>query len=228
MRYILFFVLLVTSFNLFAQRTKEYDLMKFDKLIIQGRYTAEIHYGDSAKIEAVAHEGDINFDDLSLTYSDESLTIKCRGSLIEDINLNLIITLPKLNYLEAKQGCEIRVDKNFNFNRKPVHLFSDSGGKISLTGIDAPWVKAEISKGGSIKISGTTSLFDASVRAGGTIGAAKLKAKKVTAEVKLGGEIICFPQEKLDASVTSGGTIDYKGSPKVSQQIRLGGNINNI
>lgn len=228
MRYFTTLVILLASFSLLAQNTKEYDLMKFDRLIIQGRYTAEIYYGDSAKIEAVAHEGNIDFDDLSMTYSEESLTIKVRGSLIEAIDLNLIITLPSLNYLEAKQGCEIRVDDNFNFNRKPVHLFADSGGKISLTGIDAPWVKAEISKGGSIKISGSTSLFDASIRAGGTIGAAQLKAKKVTASVKLGGEIICFPQEKLDASVTSGGTIDYKGSPKVSQQIRLGGNINNI
>lgn len=224
------FYLFISLFALqtIAQESKTYNLMEFDKLIIQGRYTAEIIYGDSAKIEAVAHDSEISFEDLSLTYSDEALTIKFKGSILEDIALNLIITLPQINYVEAKQGCEIRVDKDFDFKRNPVHLFADSGGKISLLGIDAPWVKAEITKGGSIRITGTTTLLDASVRTGGTIGAAQLVAKKVTAEVAFGGEIICFPQEKLDASVTSGGTINYKGNPKVSQQIRLGGNISNI
>lgn len=211
-----------------AQESKYFDLTSFDKLIIQGRYTAEINYGDSLKLEAVKHDSDIDFENLSLTYSDGSLTIKYRGSLLEDKALNLIITLPKINYLEAKQGCEIRIDENFNFKQKPIHLFADSGGKISLKGIDAPWIKAEIRKGGSIRITGTTALLDASVRTGGTIGAANLTAKKVTAEVAFGGEIICNPQEKLDASVTSGGTINYKGDPKVSENIRLGGNIVNI
>tara|TARA_B100000508_G_scaffold130740_1_gene118301 strand:- start:5588 stop:6286 length:699 start_codon:yes stop_codon:yes gene_type:complete len=223
---VLFSLLNLPSF--IAQESKNFDLTKFDKLIIQGRYEAEINYGDSLKLEAVAHDSEIDFNNLSLTYSDESLTIKYKGSLLEDVALNLIITLPELSYVEARAGCEIRVNKKFDFKRKPVHLYADSGGKISLKGIDAPWVKAEITKGGSIKVTGKTALFDASVRTGGTIGAANLKAKKVTAEVAFGGEIICNPEEKLDAKVTSGGTIDYMGSPKVSQNIRLGGNINNI
>lgn len=221
-------VSIFVTLPLIGQESKSFDLTKFDKLIIQGRYEAEINYGDSLKLEAVAHDSEIDFENLSLTYSDESLTIKYKGSLLEDIALNLIITLPELSYIEARAGCEIRVNKNFNFKRKPIHLFADSGGKISLKGIDAPWVKAEITKGGSILVTGNTALFDASVRTGGTVGAANLNAKKVTAEVAFGGEIICFPQEKLDASVTSGGTISYKGKPKVSQKIRLGGNIINL
>ena len=225
MRYILILLTVFSSSLFYAQESKMYDLMKFEKLVIQGRYTAEINYGETAKLEAVAHDIEIDFEDLSLTYSDEMLTIKYRGSLLEDIALNLIITIPEIKYLEAKQGCQIRVNKNFKFDRKPIHLFADAGGKISVKNIDAPWVKAEITKGGSIKITGETALFDASVRTGGTIGAANLKAKKVNAEVSIGGEIICFPQEKLDASVTSGGTVNYKGAPKVSQKIRLGGNI---
>lgn len=220
--------LIFFSLSTVGQESKSFDLTKFDKLIIQGRYEAEINYGDSLKLEAVAHDGEIDFENLSLTYSDESLTIKYKGSLLEDIALNLIITLPELSYLEARAGCEIRVNKNFDFKRKPIHLYADSGGKISLKGIDAPWVKAEITKGGSIIVTGTTALFDASVRTGGTIGGANLIAKKVTAEVAFGGEIICNPKEKLDASVTSGGTISYKGNPKVSQRIRLGGNIINL
>jgi hypothetical protein len=222
----LFSLLVLTTVN--AQQSKFFDLNEFDKLIIQGRYTAEINYGDSLKIEAVKHENNIDFSDLSLTYSGETLTIKFKGSIFNDIALNLIITLPEINYLEAKQGCQIRVNENFDYKRTPIHLFADSGGKISVLDIDAPWVKAEITKGGSIRITGETALFDASVRTGGNIGAANLNAKKVNAEVVMGGEIICFPQEKLDANVTSGGTINYKGNPKVSQNIRLGGNVINI
>jgi len=221
-------LVILLSLTTYSQESKNFDLTKFDKLIIQGRYEAEINYGDSLKLEAVSHDSEIDFNNLSLTYSDESLTIKYKGSLIEDIALNLIITLPELSYVEARAGCEIRVDKNFDFKRKPLHLYADSGGKISVSGIDAPWVKAEITKGGSIRITGKTALFDASVRTGGTIGAAHLSAKKVTAEVAFGGEIICAPIEKLDASVTSGGTINYTGNPKVSQKIRIGGNIVNL
>ena len=52
-----------------------------------------------------------------------------------------------------------------------------------------------------------------------------LVAKKVDAQINLGGEIICYAEEILKASVSGGGTISYTGPAEVTESIKLGGTI---
>src|SRR5690554_7896355 len=92
-----------------------------------------------------------------------------------------------------------------------------------IENINAPTVKAEITKGGSIRITGKTELFEPTVKTGGTIAAVRLKSKEVIANITFGGEIICGPTKILNAKVTSGGTINYTGNPDIrSEERRVG------
>lgn len=229
MKYFFIIILFVsTGLKTFSQETAKQKLTEFNELIIQGRFTVDIEYSDEMEAVAVAHGEAVDLENLSYDYSDNALKIKYSGSLLDDVDLNLIIKVNKFTYLEARHGVEIRVAKNFDFNNNPMSLKSVSGGKISIN-LEAPTVTAEISKGGSIRISGKTKKLDATVKTGGTIGAANLNAEEVKARVSLGGEIICAPEKSLDAQVTSGGTINYKGKPEdFKEKTRLGGTIKAI
>lgn len=212
----------------FGQESKTYDLGNFESVAFYGRYTVEIHQSDSKSLELTLHNSELDFSDLSMKYNDETLKVKFSGSLMEDKDLLMILYVPKIEHVEARQGCELRFDQSFSFDHNPIELTVDSGGKIKASNVESPWVKTSITKGGSIRVTGTTELLDASVRTGGTIGTAQLEAEKVNATVAMGGEIICFPQKELDAKVTTGGTINYKGDPSVKQKTRLGGTIEQL
>ncbi len=221
-------VLLSAPLLVSGQQSKTYDLGNFERIAFYGRYTVEVHQSDSKELELTLHNSELDFSDLSMKYNDEELKVKFSGSLIDDQDLLMILRVPKIQHVEARQGCELRFDQSFSFDHQPIELIVDSGGKIKASNIDSPFVKTSITKGGSIRVTGKTELLDASIRTGGTIGAAQLKAKKVNASVTMGGEVICFPQEELDAKVTTGGTISYKGDPTVDKKTRLGGTIEKL
>lgn len=224
MKYLLLLLISIHSLAIFSQQTAEQKLAEFDELIVQGRFTVDIKYSDEMKAVAVAHSKEVDLDNLSYSYTNKELKIKYSGSLLDDVDLNITIYTNSFLYLEAKQGSEIRVDKTFDFKNNPISLKSDAGGKISIE-LSVPAVTAEITKGGSIRLTGRTELLDATVKTGGTIGASHLEATNVNAKVSFGGEIICHAEKVLDAQVTSGGTISYKGKPNVKEKIRLGGTI---
>lgn len=227
MKYIALLLLSLNSLALFSQQTAEQKLADFDELVVQGRFTVDFKYSDKMKAVAVVHSDEVDLSNLSYTYVENQLKIKYSGSLLEDVDLNITIYANNLLYLEAKQGAEIRVADDFDFKNTPLSLKSDAGGKI-LVKLNVPAVTAEITKGGSIRLTGKTEQLNATVKTGGTIGAANLKANNVTAKVSFGGEIICNATTLLDAQVTSGGTISYKGKPKVIEKIRLGGTIEEL
>jgi hypothetical protein len=224
MKYLVLLIVALNSLTFLAQEAVEQKLAEFDELVIQGRFTVNIKYSSEMKAVAVVHSDEVDLDNLTYTYKNKTLKIKYSGSLLDDVDLNITLYVNNLLYLEAKQGAEIRIDKGFDFKNNPISLKSDAGGKI-LVKLDVPAVTAEITKGGSIKLSGKTEQLNATVRTGGTIGAVNLKASSVAAKISFGGEIICNVDEILDAQVTSGGTINYKGEPKVTEKVRLGGTI---
>ncbi len=220
--------LISAPFFVSGQQSKTYDLGNFERIAFYGRYTVEVHQSDSKELELTLHNSELDFSDLSMKYNDEELKVKFSGSLMDDQDLLMILRVPNIEHVEARQGCELRFDQSFSFDHHPIELIVDSGGKIKASNINSPFVKTKITKGGSIRVTGKTELLDASIRTGGTIGAAQLKATKVNASVTMGGEIICFPQQELAAKVTTGGTINYKGDPTVDKKTRLGGTIEKL
>ena len=213
----------------FSQETITKSLSEFSEIAIIGRYTAEIFQGDEYSISYDLSGEEVDSDKLEFSFKNDQLTIKYSGGALNDIDLHLKITVPQLTYIEAKHGVQIRVSKNFEFQSDGIEFQSYSGGKILATCNKASWVKASVNQGGSIRLKGETILAEFSVKTGGTIGAANLKANKVNASVTMGGEIICYPIELLEAKVTSGGTISYKGEPeKIKEKTRLGGTIEKI
>lgn len=209
-----------------GQETLNKSLSEFTEIAIVGRYTAEIFQGNEYKVTYTLGDEEVENEKLEFSFKNDRLTIKYSGGALNDIDLHLKITVPQLTYIEAKHGVQIRVSDHFKFNKDGIEFQSYSGGKILATSNEASWIKASVNQGGSIRIKGETILAEFSVKTGGTIGAANLKANKVDANVTMGGEIICYPIELLEAKVTSGGTISYKGDPeKIKEKTRLGGTI---
>jgi hypothetical protein len=225
MKYTLFILFsFLTQFIVSSQETKTIRLADFTEISVYGRFTVDIKYGEEPFANMTIGFDDVDPDKVQFNYSGKKLTIKYIASVISDKDLNITIYAPKLNKIDARSGAEIRVDKSFVLNNSTITLSSASGGKIQAT-VDTPWLEATVSQGGSVSVQGSATLFEAKVKTGGTIASVNLIAKKVEAQINLGGEIICFAEEILKASVSGGGTISYMGPAVVSESIKLGGTI---
>lgn len=229
MRIILVVLSIFTLFpSVFGQETTAYELANFDQLIVIGNFPVEVITSDRKEAIVDKKDSKANLDNLSFSYSQKVLTIKYTGSFVEGIGISLKLYHPGLiSLVEARRGAQIKINDAGTFY-STVSYKADSGGKLTIDNVEAPLVKAQVTKGGSISINGETPIFEPIIKTGGTIAAARLKAKEVNAYITFGGEIICAPKKLLNANVTSGGTINYTGNPKVTEKITLGGTIEKI
>jgi hypothetical protein len=225
MKYTLFILFsFLTQFIVSSQETKTMRLADFTEISVYGRFTVDIKYGEEPFANMTIGYDDVDPDKVQFNYSGKKLTIKYIASVISDKDLNITIYAPNIHKVDARSGAQIRVDKSFILTNSTVTLTSASGGKIQAT-VETPWLTAAVSQGGSVSVQGNATLFDAKVKTGGTIGSVSLVAKKVDAQINLGGEIICYAEEILKASVSGGGTISYTGPAEVTESIKLGGTI---
>ncbi|PKR80834.1 hypothetical protein CW751_08690 [Brumimicrobium salinarum] len=227
-QFIFLLFLIPFTFTLLAQDKTAYELSHFDELVVIGNFPVNVIQSDKKEAIVEDHGNDIDLENLSFSYTKNTLTVKYSGSFVDniDIQLDLYINAP-IKSVEARRGAEIRIKEAGSFD-KNVSYKSDAGGKLLIENINATLVKAEVTKGGSIRLIGKTESFEPTVKTGGTIAAVNLKAKEVDASVSLGGEIICSPIKTLNAKVTSGGTINYTGNPKVKEKVTLGGKIEKL
>lgn len=224
--------LVISSFfivsTVLSEEATTYELSKFEELVVIGNFTIEILQSDRKEATVSKHSEKVDLKNLSFSYTNKVLTIKYSGSFVETIDIHLIMYYPTpIKSIEARRGAEIRVNEAGEFD-STVSYKADSGSKMLIENINAPLVKAEITKGGSIRLTGKADIFEPTIKTGGTIAAVNLKTEEVTASITLGGEIICAPIKSLNAKVTSGGTINYTGKPEVTQKITLGGTIEKI
>lgn len=225
MKYLVILSALLIASLSFGQKSVTKKLAEFSELSVQGRLTVKLEKSDEYSINIlIVDNAEVNIDNLKMVYKGDKLDVKYTGGSLKDIEMELVIKCPFLSTLEARQGVEIRAGKNFSFTGPKVFLHSFAGGKMEVH-VNHDWVETKVNQGGSVRVQGTTKHLEAYVVTGGTIGASFMKAEKVDAEVKFGGDIICNATEILNAKVTSGGSITYKGEPKVKEKVTLGGSI---
>ncbi|RFC53231.1 GIN domain-containing protein [Brumimicrobium aurantiacum] len=225
---LIFIVSFIILSNSFAQESTVYELSKFEKLVVIGNFPVQII--NSSEKEAIVDkdDNDVNLENLTFSYSQNTLTIKYSGSFVEEIGINLTLYYAgNISTIEARRGAQIKVKNAGEFN-STVSYLADAGGKLEINEVYAPLIKSNVTKGGSISINGKTPIFEPTIKAGGTIAAVRLRADEVNANVTFGGEIICAPIQSLNANVTSGGIINYNGHPKVNKNIKLGGTIEKL
>ncbi|MDX1446697.1 head GIN domain-containing protein [Lishizhenia sp.] len=221
MKLLSLFALLSLGFGLQAQTKK---LTDFSELKISGRMEATLYASDSNYLEVLNKGKDVDLEKLELIYKGDELVIKYLGSTLMKKDIKLAIYTKGLQQISANQGATITSDDSLIHKGEKLNLEVFAGGTIDVS-VSTKWIEANINQGGSISLKGNTDYLDLSIATGGYIAASFLAAKKIKAEIKFGGEIICHPTEYLDAKIVSGGVINYKGNPEVKKKIKLGGKV---
>jgi len=220
-------VLLILPNFLDAQKlSKEFGT--FDGVIVSGN------------IEMVLIADNRNYAEISGKENDiENLEIDMKGS-----NLRFNVQKDRV-FNWFKHSRKIRIELHHNetlvnikssasadINSKDVlessklTLNSSSGSSLDFE-IDCEILTVKVSSGAEIDLTGSTNYQKVNVSSGGRYESAKVSSKEAKAKVSSGGYIAVWADEKLEGNASSGGTINYYGSP-ISTDVSSssGGRIN--
>ncbi len=225
MRTIALLFLLATSVA-FGQKEKAYEIDEFNSIKSTGYIDVEVILGDGFRVVA---SNDIEMDFNNLTVDLDGLDLKLsikKGDYKEHpVQVKVYVeSLETLTEVKAFGNANITLDAKNSEETSKIKLNAQAGGHIFWY-LDCVTVEATVSQGGRIALEGHAHNFEGKVNTGGTIAAMNLEAQNVVAKINAGGEIFVLPIKKLDAKVTAGGIITYRGNPEKIKTKTLGGTI---
>lgn len=170
-------------------------------------------------------EADENLQDIIKTEvnSKGKLSIYADKSIWRSKAKKVHLTVTDVSELIATSGSDMYSKNTLEVDKLKVHTTSGADAKIK---VDATTVETYATSGSDLAISGTAEKHISKATSGSSIKAYGLESKLVTANATSGADIDVFATESINAKASSGGDIDYKGSPqKIGVKESSGGDI---
>lgn len=193
----------------------------FTKIKVSTGLDLYISQGKSTEITV---EADENLQDIIITeINDGVLKIYSEKNIWKAKARKIYVTVATLEGVTATSGSDVYTEETIKVNN--ISVSATSGADIRMA-LDANSVSSSATSGSDVEISGITNQHSASATSGASIDAYELESKNVTVKVTSGADINVYASETIDAKATSGGDIDFKGSPKqVNKKSSSGGSI---
>jgi hypothetical protein len=174
--------------------------------------------------QTVTLEADENLQDLIVTEVENGvLKIYSEKNIWSAKSKKVHISVKKLNSLKATSGSAVRSKTTIQSDE--ISIDASSGASVRMT-VAANSVATNTSSGATIRVAGTADNHAAKASSGSSIKAYDLISKNVIVKVSSGANIDIHASEKIEARASSGGDIDYKGTPeKVIVKTSSGGSI---
>jgi hypothetical protein len=169
-------------------------------------------------------EADENLHDIIITeIKNGVLKVYSEKNIWKAKSRKVYVTLKTLDGISATSGSDVYSQNTLQVNDIAVSATSGADIRISL---DANSVKSCATSGSDIELTGVSNQHTSSATSGASIDAYDLHSKNVNVKVSSGADINIYASESIDARATSGGDIDFKGSPvKINKKSNSGGSI---
>ena len=173
---------------------------------------------------AVIVEADENLQNLIVTEVENGvLKIYSEKNIWSAKSKKIHVSIKTLNSLKASSGSDVRTVKKIQ--SEEISIGASSGASVRMT-VVANSIATNTSSGATIRVSGSADNHAAIASSGSSIKAYDLISKNVIVNVSSGANIDIHASEKIEARASSGGDIDYKGTPKkVLRRSSSGGSI---
>ncbi len=123
----------------------------------------------------------------------------------------VFVSFDDLIELDASAGSDVEAEDQVKTDR--IRISCSSGSDVTFKNLLANDVYADCSSGADIELAGSTHKLTASSSSGSDIDCEDLVAEVCDARASSGSDIVLCVTKELTANASSGGDINYKGSP---------------
>lgn len=214
----------IVGLSTYAQNTIKQDLGDFNTLKVYNGIELELIKSSSQKIEITGEKANLvkiknvnNTLKLSLPFSLKPSDNSAEGKILVKLYYNKNIDL-----IDVNEGATIT---GKNFNQDKVSLNAQERGFINLT-TKTKYLSIRATSGGIIKVSGTSKNQEVDLDLYGIYHGFNLQSTGNTnVKAGTGAKAEVNAGETLNAKVSFGGTIFYKGNPEVVKDKKVIGGI---
>lgn len=202
-----------------AQITRTIALDQFEAIKVSGAYD-RVTFVQSDRFELV-YEGYENlFDNLEIRNRSGELIIENKKKF-----LRMVSNTPRLT-IYGKDLNKVSLSGATNFyaehieNNNHLDIYSSGASEMKMD-VKCPSVKVKLSGAGSVKLSGLTRDFAATVSGAADIKAFDLKSENTEVNISGAGNAEVYASKSLNAKATGAGNIRYMGDPVI--QVKTSG-----
>ncbi|WP_417445023.1 head GIN domain-containing protein [Joostella sp.] len=164
-------------------------------------------------------EADENIIDLIRTeVNNGALVIDTKEQIGRVSAKKVYVTLPEISELKSTSGGSIT--SIGTINSATISLDASSGSDIYVE-LQSKEVTVNTSSGAEIELYGVTNILKAHASSGSDIKTEKLKAHLVEAHASSGADIDVNASDEIAIHKSSGGDVDYIGSPKRVEKVSI-------
>ena len=169
-------------------------------------------------------EADENIIDLLITeVKDNQLKIYFEKNVYRAKARNVYLSAANINKIKASSGASVKSENTFQTTSLDLDASSGSSIKVYVNATD---ITSETSSGATIKVYGKSKTFSGKASSGSSIDADELEAIDAYVKASSGANINVNVTGKLTAKASSGGDIDYEGSPTdINKDTSSGGSV---
>lgn len=198
----------------FAQDTETRDVSdNFDAISVSSGIDATLVKGNTNEVEITASGVDLDKVTVNVKRGKLEIGLKQKwwSSWGKRKNIDVVITYTsELEGIYASSGST--VESHQTIKADELSLKTSSGANIDLD-IDANDVDIELSSGATMDLSGYANKAQIDLSSGAGLDAYDLEGEKIEIDGSSGASASIHVTESLDADVSSGASVKYKGNP---------------
>ena len=204
-----------------AQNKVVRDMPTFEKVSVSDNVNVTFRIGNDEKVEIISQG--IDYSKILTTASGGELKIKLKTGFHKEADVAIEVTYKHLSVIEASNKANLKFPDTVK--AKELNLKANSNATINII-VDVNTLKASVSNGGKIDISGKAKVQYADANIGGKYNGYELESNVGWVKANTNGEVVVWVKETLDATAGSKGKIKYRGKPEhIKTNSSLGGKI---
>jgi len=208
-----------------SENTETRVIEPFKELYVNGYFDVKLVKGDKPSINLVFNGVE---KDKVITYvKKDELVIKHKVPFAKGYKVTVVVTYSNIKRIDGNFNAIIRFDDNAIETDK-LKVVAGTNAEIIGT-IKTLDLKVSSGEGASVRLKGESKYQDVSAFTGGVVNGFLLNTEVTKASASTGGKIHVKATGKIEASVTTGGHLNFIGNPKIKDISKiLGGSYNEL
>jgi hypothetical protein len=214
-------IILSVSVNLSAQNKDVRDVPSFDKVKISDDLKVIFKKSDVEKVR-ISAEG-IGYDKVITESSGRELKLRVKNGLFKDSDVSIIIEYVNLRSLIVTDKADVKFNEVLTGDEVNLKVNNNA---VIIVEVKAAAVKASLSNGGRIEISGKANLQEVDANLGSKYNAYEFETENGFIKANTNSDVVVWVKNKLEATSGSKSEVKYRGKPKeLISSTNLGGTI---
>jgi len=211
----------IASINLNAQNKVVREVAPFDQVKISDDLKVVFIKADKERITIVANG--IGYDKIVTKSSGRQLKVSVKTGIYKNSDVKIEIEYVKLRSIEASNKADVIIQEVLTGDELKL---KSTGSAVIHVEVDVSAVKASLSNGGRIEISGKADLQEVDANLGSKYNAYEFETENGYVKSNTNSDVVVWVKNRLEASAGSKAILKYKGKPvEVKSSTSLGGKI---